>query len=126
MIFKPFYYYDLGCAAYLLGCGTPGKCAVVDPRVDDVDAYMAFASAKQMRITHVIDTHVHADHRSGGVELARRSGARYCLHESADVRICVLVPHHFTGRLPQLADSRGRMLMLSPCVRSSPRNLRPR
>lgn len=85
MILRPFYYYDIGCAAYVLGCGSVGRCAVVDPRADDVDAYQAFADAKQMRITHVIDTHVHADHRSGGVELARRVGARYCLHESADV-----------------------------------------
>jgi glyoxylase-like metal-dependent hydrolase (beta-lactamase superfamily II) len=38
-----------------------------------------------MRITHVIDTHVHADHRSGGAALAKRTGASYCLHESADV-----------------------------------------
>jgi glyoxylase-like metal-dependent hydrolase (beta-lactamase superfamily II) len=87
MIFRPFYYYDLGCAAYLLGCGTLGKCAVVDPRADDVDTYVAFAESKKMRITHVIETHVHADHRSGGVELARRAGAAYCLHESADVSV---------------------------------------
>jgi hydroxyacylglutathione hydrolase len=85
MIFRPFYYYDLGCAAYLLGCGTLGRCAVVDPRADDVDAYIAFASAKHMQITHVIDTHVHADHRSGGVRLANAAGAAYRLHESADV-----------------------------------------
>jgi hydroxyacylglutathione hydrolase len=87
MIFRPFYYYDLGCAAYLFGCGTLGKCAVVDPRADDVDTYVAFADAKKMRITHVIDTHVHADHRSGGSEVARRVGASYCLHESADVSV---------------------------------------
>jgi hydroxyacylglutathione hydrolase len=87
MIFRPFYYYDMGCAAYLLGCGTLGKCAVVDPRADDVNAYVAFADAKKMRITHVIDTHVHADHRSGGAELAQRAAAHYCLHESADVNL---------------------------------------
>lgn len=87
MIFRPYYYFDLGCAAYLLGCGTLGKCAVVDPRADDIDAYVAFAAVKKMQITHAIDTHVHADHRSGGAELARRVGARYCLHESADVNI---------------------------------------
>jgi hydroxyacylglutathione hydrolase len=85
MIFRPFYYDDRGCAAYLFGCGTLGQCAVVDARVDNVDAYTEFASSKNMRITHVIDTHVHADHRSGGRELAQRTGARYCLHESADV-----------------------------------------
>jgi glyoxylase-like metal-dependent hydrolase (beta-lactamase superfamily II) len=33
----------------------------------------------------VIDTHVQADHRSGGRALAARTGADYCLHESADV-----------------------------------------
>lgn len=87
MILRPFYYYDIGCAAYVLGCGSLGRCAVVDPRADDVGAYQAFAEAKGMRLTHVIDTHVHADHRSGGFELARRVGARYCLHESAEVAI---------------------------------------
>ena len=85
MIFRPFYYYDMGCAAYLFGCGALGKCAVVDGRTEDVEAYAAFARDKQMRITHVIDTHVHADHRSGGRALAGKIDAEYCLHESANV-----------------------------------------
>jgi glyoxylase-like metal-dependent hydrolase (beta-lactamase superfamily II) len=85
MILRPYYYYDHGCAAYVFGCGTLGKCAVVDARVDDVEAYASFAASKNMRITHVIDTHIHADHRSGGRDLAQRTGAAYCLHESADV-----------------------------------------
>ncbi len=85
MIFRPFHYFDTGCAAYLFGCGTHGKCVVVDPQERDVDAYLAFADAKGMKITHVFDTHVHADHRSGGQEIARRAGAQYCLHRSADV-----------------------------------------
>lgn len=85
MILRPYYYDDRGCAAYLFGCGTLGRCAVVDARADAVEAYETFAASKGMRITHVIDTHVHADHRSGGAELARRTAAQYCLHESADV-----------------------------------------
>ena len=85
MIFRPYYYYDLGCAAYVFGCGTVGRCAVVDARADDVDAYATFAESKGMRITHVVDTHVHADHRSGGRELANKVGASYNLHESAEV-----------------------------------------
>jgi glyoxylase-like metal-dependent hydrolase (beta-lactamase superfamily II) len=87
MIFKPYYYFETGCAAYLFGCGTLGKCAVVDVHERDIDAYAEFAASKEMRITHVIDTHVHADHRSGGPALARKLGAKYCLHESADVAI---------------------------------------
>lgn len=66
MIFRPFYRFETGCAAYLFGCGGKGLCAVVDPQEQDVDAYIAFASEKGMRISHVFDTHVHADHRSGG------------------------------------------------------------
>jgi hydroxyacylglutathione hydrolase len=85
VIFRPYYYYETGCAAYLFGCGGLGKCAVVDAHEQDIDAYATFAASKGMRITHVIDTHVHADHRSGGPALAEKVGAAYCLHESADV-----------------------------------------
>ena len=98
MIFRPFYYYDLGCAAYLFGCGTLGKGTVVDPRADDIDAYIAFAAEKGLRLTHIIDTHVHADHRSGGRELARRVGAEYCVHASADVTF-PFMPLHDGDRL---------------------------
>jgi hydroxyacylglutathione hydrolase len=87
MIFRPYYYYDTGCAAYLFGCGSEGKCAVVDAQARDIDAYAEFAAQKGMRITHVIDTHVHADHHSGGQALAEKVGAVYALHESADVSV---------------------------------------
>ena len=85
MIFRPYHYFDTGCAAYLFGCGSAGECAVVDAHEEDVPSYLRFASLKGMRITHVIDTHVHADHRSGGRALAEAAGAPYCLHHSADV-----------------------------------------
>jgi hypothetical protein len=49
MIFRPYHYYDFGCAAYLFGCGTVGKGTVVDARADDVDAYATFAAA--IRVT---------------------------------------------------------------------------
>ena len=87
MMFRPYYYFDRGCAAYLFGCGTHGVGAVVDARADDVGEYLTFAADKGLRLTHVIDTHIHADHRSGGPELACRAGAQYCVHESADVAI---------------------------------------
>ncbi len=87
MIFRPYYHFETGCAGYVFGCGTLGKCAAVDIRTEDVESAAAFAASKNMRITHVIDTHVHADHFSGGVELARRTGASYCLHESSAVAL---------------------------------------
>src|SRR5437867_5881507 len=87
MMFRPYYYFDRGCAAYLFGCGTHGVGAVVDARADDVGEYLTFAADKGLRLTHVIDTHIHADHRSGGPELACRAGAPSCVHESADIAI---------------------------------------
>ena len=77
MIFRPSFDFEHGCAAYLFGCGGHGLCAVVDARQPEVDDYIAFAHDKGMRITHVFDTHVHADHLSAGPTLAERVGAEY-------------------------------------------------
>lgn len=108
MIFRPFFDFDHGCAAYVFGCGGKGLGAVVDPREEDVDQYLDFARAKGLRVTHVIDTHVHADHRSGGPALAERAGALYSLHRSADVR----VPFHplDEGDLIDLGNTKMRVL----------------
>jgi hydroxyacylglutathione hydrolase len=57
----------------------------VDPQANDIDTYIEFATAKGMEIKYVIDTHVQADHVSGGRTLAQLTGAGYCLHEWADV-----------------------------------------
>jgi hydroxyacylglutathione hydrolase len=108
MIFRPYYYYETGCAAYLFGCGTLGKCAVVDAHDEDLVAYEAFAASKRMAITHVIDTHIHADHRSGGPALAQRTGAKYCLHEAAQFRL-PFVPLQ-DGQLLELGNTRVQVL----------------
>lgn len=72
-------------ASYLVGCGGNGVAAVIDP-VDDPDRYLDAAQALGMRITTVIDTHVHADHVSGGPALAEAAGAEYAVWEGAGVR----------------------------------------
>jgi hydroxyacylglutathione hydrolase len=58
---------------------------VVDP-VEPPAFYLRVAQETGMAIKYVIDTHVHADHRSTGRELAREAGTEYVLHESADAR----------------------------------------
>lgn len=87
MLFRPFYRFETGCAAYVFGCGGQGLACVVDPHEADVDGYVELAASKGMRITHVFDTHVHADHRSGARRLVELTGARYCLHRSANVTL---------------------------------------
>ncbi len=68
--------------SYLLGCGTCHVAVAIDPVLGDEDWFMEEALKQDVKITHVIDTHVHADHYSGGRALAERSGGLYCLHES--------------------------------------------
>src|SRR5437016_8630184 len=85
MIFQPFFYPQSGCASYLLGCGGQGVCAVVDPRADGIESYLAAAASRGMKIQYVIDTHIQADHRSGARPLAEKCGAKYALHRAAKV-----------------------------------------
>jgi len=58
---------------------------VCDP-IDDPDLYIRVAEENSLNIRYVIDTHLHADHVSGGRRLAEISGAEYVLHESADAQ----------------------------------------
>lgn len=69
--------------SYFFGCAGHGLAVAVDVVAGDEDWFIEQARLAEVRITHVIDTHVHADHYTGGRELARRVGASYCLHESA-------------------------------------------
>jgi glyoxylase-like metal-dependent hydrolase (beta-lactamase superfamily II) len=61
-----------GCLSYVVGSG--GQAFVVDPSTD-VDVYERVARARGWTITRIFDTHLHADHLSGGRLLARRTGA---------------------------------------------------
>ena len=69
--------------SYLFGCAGLGKAIAVDVVAGDEDWFVEQAKMVGAQITHVIDTHVHADHLSGGRSLARRVDAPYCLHEAA-------------------------------------------
>ena len=68
--------------SYFFGCGTHGEAVVVDAIAGDEAWFMEQADEAKVRISHVIDTHIHADHLSGGRKLAQLAGAHYCLHES--------------------------------------------
>lgn len=74
---------DIGCASYLIG--GDGVCAVIDPRWDAVRNYIGLARSTSLEITHIIETHVHADHVSGATRLAARTGARILIHRDAVV-----------------------------------------
>ena len=74
---------DPSSLAYLFGCGGKGKAIAVDVHQEDIDWFIEQAKLKDVEINYVIDTHSHADHLSGGRELAKRWGGEYMLHESS-------------------------------------------
>jgi hydroxyacylglutathione hydrolase len=73
MYFKQFYLGCLAQASYMIGSG--GIAAVVDPR-RDIETYLDEAQRENLKIRHVIETHLHADFVSGHRELAARTGAK--------------------------------------------------
>ncbi len=81
MYFRQLRLPDIGCASYIIG--GDGVCAVVDPRWDAVRQYIGLARQQGLQITHIIETHTHADHVSGATRLAARTGARVLIHRSA-------------------------------------------
>jgi glyoxylase-like metal-dependent hydrolase (beta-lactamase superfamily II) len=73
---------DDASISYLFGCGSLGKAVAVDVVAGDEAWYLEQARRLNVAITTVFDTHVHADHLSGGYELARVADANYAMHES--------------------------------------------
>ena len=75
----------LGHLSTLVADEETGAAAVVDPR-RDVDIYLAAARDADLRITHVVETHLHNDYVSGGRELAALTGATHVIGAGAELR----------------------------------------
>ncbi|WP_405653411.1 rhodanese-like domain-containing protein [Streptomyces sp. NBC_00019] len=91
----------LGNRSYLAGGGQTAL-AVDPPR--DVDQVIAAAARRGVRISHVVETHVHNDYVTGGLELARVVGAAYLVPAGARVSF-ERVPVHDGDRAEVDADA---------------------
>ena len=83
MFFKRFYDTDLAQASYMVGCQKTGECLVIDP-IRDTRQYLDEVAAQKLKVTHVTETHIHADFLSGSRELATQTGARLLLSDEGD------------------------------------------
>ena len=83
MIVQQFFVEGLAHSSYLLG-GT-NTCAIVDPR-RDVDIYLDAAKSLEMKITHILETHLHADFVSGHIDLAEKTGAKIYAPKSGECK----------------------------------------
>jgi hydroxyacylglutathione hydrolase len=67
-----------GLAHYSYIVAGNGEAAVVDPK-RDFDTYLEYAATNNLKITRILETHIHADYASGALELARATGAELWL-----------------------------------------------
>ncbi len=74
MFFQHIYDKSLAQASYFIGCQKAGVAAVIDAK-RDVDTYLEIAKQQNMTITHIFETHIHADFLAGSRELAALTGA---------------------------------------------------
>jgi hydroxyacylglutathione hydrolase len=74
MFFKQIYEPGLAHASYMIGCQKTGECLVIDAK-RDIDTYLEIAKQERLRITHLTETHIHADFLAGTRELASVTGA---------------------------------------------------
>jgi hydroxyacylglutathione hydrolase len=67
-----------GLAHYSYILGSEGEAVVIDPK-RDIDSYLQYASSQNMTISHILETHIHADYASGALELAHVTRAELWL-----------------------------------------------
>lgn len=84
MLFRQYLHTNPIAASYFFGCGSQSQGVVVDPLESEISLYLEESKKLGMNIVYVIDTHLHADHISGGQKLAEITGAQYFLHRSAE------------------------------------------
>ncbi|RKO71379.1 MBL fold metallo-hydrolase [Sphingobacterium puteale] len=80
MFFQHIFESSLAHSSYLIGCQAKGVAMVIDPK-RDVDTYLAIAAKNNLKITHIAETHIHADYLSGTLELAELTGAQCYLSD---------------------------------------------
>lgn len=80
MFFQHIFESSLAHSSYLIGCQAKGVAMVIDPK-RDVDTYLAIAAKNNLKITHIAETHIHADYLSGTLELAELTDAQCYLSD---------------------------------------------
>jgi hydroxyacylglutathione hydrolase len=79
LVFERVFTDGIAQCSYLIGDAGSGTAAVIDPR-PDCDVYLHLARKRSVAITHVFETHIHADFLSGARELVNRlGGAELCV-----------------------------------------------
>lgn len=76
------------CRTYLIG--NDNFVVMVDPVIDHFSDYLELLKSRNLKLTHVIDTHTHADHISAASALKDATNCEYIMHVNAPPK-CVTI-----------------------------------
>lgn len=93
MFFQHVYDKSLAQASYLIGCQVTGEAIVIDAQ-RDMDVYLKIAAQNNLKITHITETHIHADFLAGSRELAKATGAQLHLSDEGGADWQYQFPHN--------------------------------
>lgn len=80
MFFQQIYDKTLAQASYIIGCQAKGEAIVIDAQ-RDMDVYLKIAAQNNLKITHITESHIHADFLAGSRELAAVTGGQLYLSD---------------------------------------------
>lgn len=92
MFFQQVYDKTLAQASYFIGCQAKNVAIVIDAK-RDIDTYLEIAKQNNMKITHVAETHIHADFLAGSRELVEVTGADLYLSDEGGENWQYEFPH---------------------------------
>jgi sulfur dioxygenase len=96
------------CKTYLLACERTRQAVLIDPLKENTGRYIAVAVYHGLRLDYVIDTHTHADHRSGTFDLADLTDAKVVMERHAPApHVAIHVTH---GDVLEVGDLRLKVL----------------
>ena len=144
MIFRQLFEPVSSTYTYLLGCQATGKAVLIDPVISAVERDLAELSRLGLKLAYSLDTHIHADHITAGLELKKRTGSLIAapaidalpctdegLEEGRDLVVGSLrlqpihTPGHTDGHFAYLAGDRlftGDALLIDGCGRTDFQN----
>jgi glyoxylase-like metal-dependent hydrolase (beta-lactamase superfamily II) len=76
MIFRQLFEPLSSTYTYLLGCGQTGQAVLIDPVIVAIDRDMAELSRLGLTLAYTLETHLHADHITAGLEMKKKVGSR--------------------------------------------------
>lgn len=110
MIFKQLFEPVSSTYTYLLGCEETGQAVLIDPVVSAMDRDLTLLNDLGLKLAYTMDTHIHADHITGALELKHKVGSRIAA-PAFDRLPCT--DHAIEDGVPLVVGS----ILVDPCTR---------